>query len=100
MKKKGNESFKRGDYFDALWKYEHSLNLLRALPDVDKYMAAIHSNISAACLKLGDDRRSDLLVDDFFPYNHQIMWYGFSKQHAEKALTLNPDPKIAHKVRI
>lgn len=101
MKERGNESFKRRDYFDALWKYQHSLTLLASdllYVDPIETMAIVHSNISACCLKLGDDGRIDLLRNvEGFPI-HQIMWYGFSHQHAHNALLLNPPPRVASKV--
>lgn len=102
MKMKGNESFKNSNYYDALWKYEHSYLLLDSIMilkvEVDACMAVVHSNVAASCLKLGDDGRLDLLrsVEDF-PI-HQIMWYGYAHQHAHQALLLEPSAKIAWKV--
>ena len=100
MEERGKESFKRRDYFDALWKYQHSLNLLASpLVNCIITMAAVHSNISACCLKLGDDGRIDLLRSvEGFPNHGQLMWYRFSHQHAQKALLLDPPPKVASKV--
>ena len=100
MKERGNECFKKGDYFDALWKYEHSRMILDALEHspVPEMKAVVHSNIAACCLKLGDDDRIDLLhSDEGFPI-HQIMWYGFSHHHADQSLALNPIPRVAQKV--
>ena len=99
MKKKGTESFKSGDHFDALCKYTHSFTLLEmARKEVDICKAALSSNIAACCLKLGDDDRIDLLHSvDGLPV-HKTMWYWHAHQHAHLALTLKPDPKIAWKV--
>lgn len=100
MKKRGNTSFGNGDYYDALWKYEHATILLQSFKflNVDELIATIHCNTAASCLKLGDEQRTDLLHSvEGFPI-HQIMWYGFGHQHAHTAITLDPSPKIAHKV--
>lgn len=101
---KGNESFKNGDYYDALWKYEHTCFLLNAIvilkEEVDACLAIIHSNMSASCLKLGDDGRVDLLHSPEGIPIHQLMWYGYAHQHAHQALGLEPGPKIAWKVSI
>ena len=100
MKERGNERFKSGDYFDALWKYQHSLTLASNLKytDPNETMAIVHSNISACCLKLGDDDRIDLLrsVEGFSI--HQTTWYNFGYQHAHNAILLDPPPKVAGKV--
>ena len=99
MKKRGNESYEKGDYYDALWKYEHCLHVLLMFPQLRHFMPAVHSNVSIVCLKLGDSGRTDLLLcSNAFPA-HPIAWYGFSYQHAHQALELEPEPKIAHKVR-
>ena len=98
MKERGNESFMRGDYFDALWKYQHSFNLLVSMSPLvnsTETTAAIHSNISVCCLKMGDNGCLDLLQGLF---RHPISWYGFSFQHANNALQLNPPPQVASKV--
>jgi hypothetical protein len=104
IKERGNASFKRGDYYDALWKYEHSCLVLDAVTilkdDVNTSLAIVYSNMSASCLKLGDDDRVDLLHSPEGIPVHQIMWYGFANQHAHQALSKEPlDPKIAWKVR-
>ncbi len=102
LKTLGNESFLKGDYYDALWKYEHSLLVLTEFRELDKVKPAVHCNIAASCLRLGDDDRVDLLFrnEEYPTVVHQIMWYGFSHQHAHEALIAKPGPKIAHKVRI
>lgn len=100
MRKRGNDSFKNGDYYDALWKYEHANTLLDSfdLLTVDEEMAVLHANISASCMKLGDEGRIELLHSmEGFPI-HQIMWYGYSHQHAHAAIILKPDRRIACKV--
>lgn len=100
MKERGNVSFKKGDYYDALWKYEHSLSLLDSFEQssVKEIMAVVHSNIAASCLRLGDEGRIDLLhSEEGFPI-HQIMWYGFSHQHAHEAILLKPRSSVAQKV--
>ena len=100
MKKRGNQSFKDGDYYDSLWKYEHANTLLDSFEclKVNEEVAVLHSNISASCMKLGDEGRLELLHSvEGFPI-HQIMWYGFSHQHAQSAIVLQPKPKIACKV--
>ena len=100
MKRRGNQSFKSGDYFDALWKYEHANALLDSFEflKVEEEMAILHSNISASCMRLGDQDRVELLHSmEGFP-NHQIMWYGYSHQHAHSAISLEPSIKITCKV--
>lgn len=100
MKKRGNQSFKNGDYYDALWKYEHAATLLDSFEflKVDEEMSTLHSNISASCMKLGDEGRIELLHStEGFPI-HQIMWYGYSHQHAHASIALEPHIKIAYKV--
>lgn len=100
IKKRGNTSFGNGDYYDALWKYEHATTLLQSFKflNVDELMATLHCNTSASCLKLGDEQRIDLLHSvEGFPI-HEIMWYGFGHQHAHAAISLDPSPRIAHKV--
>lgn len=100
MKDTGNTCFKKGDYYDALWKYEHSLTLLDSLEQssVEEMVATLHSNIAACCLKLGDQGRTDVLhSEEGFPV-HLIMWYGFGHQHAHQAILLDPKPQIAQKV--
>lgn len=103
MKEVGNDSFKKGDYYDALWKYEHSCLVLNAIgilkEEVDGILAVVNSNMSASCLKLGDDCRVDLLHSPMGIPIHQIMWYGFAHEKAHQALALEPVPKIAWKVR-
>ena len=106
MKEKGNESFKNGDHFDAMWKYVHSYSLLHSIQtpvpalivDANKARAVLHSNMAACCLKLGDKDRTDLLRSlDGSPV-HRTMWYGHANQQAHLALCLKPNPNIASKV--
>ena len=97
MKKRGNESFRRGDNYDALWKYEHGLLLCHSYPSLRPEKAALHSNIAAVCLKLGDSGDDALLDPQQFPPS-PVLWYAFTQQHASEAITLKPEPKILHKV--
>lgn len=101
VKDTGNECFKNGDFYDALWKYEHSYLLFDSMEimkeGVDTNKAVLHSNIAACCLKLGDDGRVELLRNlDVFP-NHQIMWYGYAHQHSHQAIEYDPPRKVAWK---
>ena len=98
MKACGNESFRRGDNFDALWKYEHALLLCHSYPSLKADTAALHSNIAAVCLKLGDVGSEDLLDPQQYPPSH-VLWYAFTQQHASEAITLCPEAKILHKVK-
>ena len=97
MKVRGNESFRRGDAFDALWKYEHALLLCHSYPSLKADTAALHSNIAAVCLKLGDAGSEDLLDPQQYPPSH-VLWYAFTQQHASEAIVLDPEAKILHKV--
>lgn len=108
IKRVGNESFGRGDYYDALWKYEHSLCILRSFPPLVHRTPALFSNISAVCLKLGDNKRTELLAprEEFrdmpwysFGHHHQMTWYCIGHQYAHMACIMDPDSSIAYKVR-
>lgn len=99
MKTSGNESFRRGDNYDALWKYEHALLLCHSYPALKADTAALHSNIAAVCLKLGDAGSEDLLDPQQYPPSH-VLWYAFTQQHASEAITLCPEAKILHKVGV
>lgn len=97
MKRQGNESFRRGDNYDALWKYEHALLLCHSYPSLRADTAALHSNVAAVCLKLGDAGSEELLDPQQYPPSH-VLWYAFTQQHASEAITLSPEAKILHKV--
>ena len=99
MKACGNESFRRGDNYDALWKYEHALLLCHSYPSLKADTAALHSNIAAVCLKLGDAGSEDLLDPQQYPPSH-VLWYAFTQQHSSEAITLCPEAKILHKVGV
>ena len=97
IKAAGNESFKNEDFYDALWKYEHALQLCRVHSALEGEMATLHCNCSMACLKLGDAGSIDLLDADSIP-QMETMWYSFSQQHSCRCLDFKPSVKIAHKV--
>ena len=96
----GNECFRRGENYDALWKYEHALLLCYTYPhQLSSEKAALHSNIAAVCLKMGDSRDESLLDPQQFPPSH-VLWYAFTQQHSSEAIALAPEAKILHKVYI
>lgn len=97
IRTKGNDYFKKGEYFEALWKYEHALFLCRSYPPLKDDAAALHSNIAAVCLKFGTARRVDLLNPSKFPPSI-MLWFVYTQQHATEAINRNPPPKIASKV--
>lgn len=102
MRNDGNQSFKNGDYYDALWKYEHAIQLLDSSlehSNADEEKAILHSCISTSCMELGDKDCIDLLHSVEGLPIHQIMWYGYSHQHAHSAIALAPYAKIAYKVQ-
>ena len=100
IKRRASGSFESGDNYDALWKYEHALLLCHSYPWSFKAdMAALHSNIAAVCLKMGDFGNEELLDPKLLPPNarsrsvcSQVCWYVFTQQHTSKAL-LDLDPE-------
>lgn len=46
MKLKGTESFKMGDYYDALWKYKHCFAVLSSYCQSLHYMPVLHCKIA------------------------------------------------------
>lgn len=99
IKKEGNESFKRGNFYDALWKYEHSLTLLSFYPKMSVNMPIILCNIAACCLKLGDEGRGDLIKEVHLKcFMNEGTWFLYCSQYATQALSMKPAAKIAHKV--
>ena len=102
MKDRDNESFRKEDYYDALWKYEHAHLLCSNYSSLRTDIAVIHSNVAAACLKLGDTERRDLLdPQQYSPSYFQpiyVLWYAFANHHASKAIKLGSEPKIKQKV--
>ena len=100
IKQEGNESFKRGDFYDSLWKYEHSLTLLSFYPTLSANMPVILCNIAASCLKLGDEGRGDLIKEMHLKLlMNEGTWYLYCSQYATQALVLDPGAKIAYKVK-
>ena len=104
IKEEGNKSFKNGDFYDALWKYKHSFVLLKDFPDLEEKIPIVFSNISASCLKLGDEGRNDLVHCNHLtqpdPLSKEGMWYIFSGTFATTALTMSPPAHIKRKVGI
>ena len=106
IKKHGSESFGKGDNYDALWKYENALLLCRGYPSLKADVAAIHSDIAAVCIKLGDSENEELLDPKLFSQSvnshsicSQVCWYAFTQQHASKALAgLDPESGIQRQV--
>ena len=111
MKELGNESLSKGDNFDALWKYEHALQVCNNHPSLKPTTAAIHSDIAAACINLGDlaTGREDLLDPKQYSQTitagtvfitSQVRWYTFAQQHAFKAVSVSKEAKskILHQV--
>ena len=80
IKEAGNESLRRGDNYDALWKYNHALVLCRnhnlPLPKV----AVVSSNCSQACINL--------------------KYYMDAFSHADHAIRTDPLSNIVHKVHV
>ena len=97
IRKCGNESFRNGDNYDALWKYEHALLICHGHSTLKMDIAALHSNIAAVCLKMADAQDHGLLDSGQFPRSH-ILWYAFTQQHASEAINLGPGSKVLHKV--
>ncbi len=97
MKNSGNNYFKRGDHWEAIWKYEHALFIARSFPQLKEESALLHCNIAAACLKLGKDDRSDLLEGSMFPPS-TILWFVYTQQHTTEAINFNPSNSILCKV--
>ena len=102
MKDYGNDSFKRGDYYDALWKYEHACALCYKYSSLKADTAVLNSNIAMACLKLGDAKKVDLLDTQQYPstccHPLYVLWYAFAKCHASKAIKQGSGQKIKQKV--
>ena len=99
IRKCGNESFRNGNNYDALWKYEHALLICHGYSTLKMDTAALHSNIAAVCLKMADSQDEDLLDPHQFPRSH-ILWYAFTQQHASEAISLRPGAKILYKVSV
>lgn len=104
MKDRGNKSFKNGDYYDALWKYQHACLLCCNYSSLKTDIAVLHSNIAAACLKLGDAKKRDLLDPLQYPttccHPLYVLWYAFTKHHASEAIKQSSEPKIKQKVSL
>ena len=102
IKARGNESFKKGDNYDALWKYQHACLLYNNYPSLKADTAVLHSNIAAACLKLGDAKREDLLDLKQYPpsccHPLRVLWYAFTQHHASEAIKQGSEPRIIQKV--
>ena len=100
MKKLGNESLRKGDDYDALWKYEHALQVYNSHPSLKPATAAVHLNIAAACINLGDcasgseglmdpQQYSQTIVPDTLYISSQVRWYIFAQQHTFKAISVS-----------
>lgn len=102
MKDRGNQSFRKGDYYDALWKYQHACLLCSKYSSLKTDTAVLHSNVAAACLKLGDAKRIDLLdprqCSPLCCHPLYVVWYAFAKHHASEAIKLGSEPKLKQKV--
>ena len=107
IKKHGSESLGKGNNYDALWKYENALLLCNSYPSLKADAAALHFDIAAICIKLGDSSNEELLDPKLFPPSvanshsicSQVCWYAFTQQHASKALAgLDPESEIQHQV--
>ena len=102
MKDHGNNSFKKGNYYDALWKYEHARLTCHQYSSLKADTAVLHSNVAAACLKLGDAKRMDLLDPLRYPptccHPLYILWYAFANHHASEAIKQGSEPNIKQKV--
>ena len=57
IKSVGNDRLKQGDYYDAIWKYSHALQLCLERPGLNKEAAIVQVNCALACLKLGHSLR-------------------------------------------
>lgn len=82
------------DYFDALWKYEHALDILGSFPLLQDTAAVILCNAAQCCLKLGNAERSDVIM-----YKDEILWYGFCSTYSSMALKHTTDSEIIIKVK-
>ena len=92
IKSAGNDRLKQEDYYDAIWKYSHALQLCLERPGLSKEAAVIQGNCSLACLKLGDSLRPLL------PPPQLNFWYAAAYGHANGSIFLDPGSDIVYKV--
>ena len=63
-------------------------------------MPVVLCNVAACCLKLGDEGRVDLIHDAHLRvFMSEKAWYLYCNQYATQALSMEPEAKIAYKVR-
>ena len=94
VKERGDESFEKGDYYDALWKYEHACRLAGNHPSLANSIPSVQCSAAVSCLKLGDSNCGSLIE-----HKDSAHWYYFGYQHADAALSLSPTAEVACKVR-
>jgi len=93
IKSVGNDRLKQGDYYDAIWKYSHALQLCLERPGLNKEAAIVQVNCALACLKLGDSLRPLLAPPQM------NFWYAAAYGHANGSIFLDPGSDIVYKVR-
>ena len=100
MKKLGNDSLRNGDNYDALWKYEHALQVYDSHPSLKPVSATVHSKIAAVCINLGDhasgcedlmdpQQYSQTVAPDTIYISSQVRWYIFAQQHTFEAISVS-----------
>ena len=82
---------KQGQFYDAIWKYSHALELCRERGLI-KEMAVLHGNTALACLKMGDCFKPMDLPPQM------AIWYTAGYSHACGSIQLDPGSDIIYKV--